>query len=263
MTGPTEEAAREPVVTLRQPSEGVALITLQDRAHKNTFTEELIDGLVDAFRTVSAAEEYRVVVLTGYGNYFATGGTQRDLIAIQEGRMAFTAADTGEVASGTYSLPLDCPVPVIAAMQGHAVGGGLCMGLFSDFVILATESVYTASFMKYGFTPGFGATLVLREKLGGPLAHEFLVTARTYRGADLARRGVPFEVVPRREVLDRALDLARLVAEKPRLSLVTLKDHMVADLRARLPQVIEQELAMHEVTFHQPEVRERILGLYG
>src|SRR5699024_8200344 len=117
------------------------------------------------------------------------------------------------------------------------------------------ESVYTANFMKYGFTPGFGSTAVFPTKLGLPLAQEFLLTARTFRGAELAERGVPFPVHPRARVLTAALDLAEELVEKPRRSLVALKDRLVGDLRARLPAADSEELAMHELTFHQPEVR--------
>ena len=148
-------------------------------------------------------------------------------------------------------------------MQGHGIGGGFVFGLFADFVILSRESVYTTNFMKYGFTPGFGSTLILKEKLGLPLAQELLMTANTYRGAELAERGVPFPVLPRSDVLASAYQLAKQLADKPRHSLVTLKDHMVADLRARLPAVIDLEVAMHEKTFHYPEVKQRIKNLFG
>jgi polyketide biosynthesis enoyl-CoA hydratase PksI len=116
--------------------------------------------------------------------------------------------------------------------------------------------------MKYGFTPGFGSTLVFPEKLGFTLAEDMLLSARTFRGADLVTRGVSFEVLPRSQVLERAIDVAQCLAEKPRLSLVTLKSHLVRSLRDRLPQVIEQELVMHNITFHQPEVGKRLIDLY-
>jgi polyketide biosynthesis enoyl-CoA hydratase PksI len=108
-----------------------------------------------------------------------------------------------------------------------------------------------------------GATLVLPQKLGLPLAQEMLMTAKTYYGEELQKRGAPFPVLPRSEVVGYALELARSLAEKPRLSLVTLKDHLVAGLREKLPSVIEQELVMHKKTFNQPEVKERIKSLFG
>ena len=90
-----------------------------------------------------------------------------------------------------------------------------------------------------------------------------MLTARTYRGEDLQKRGVPFPVLPREKVLEHALELASTLAEKPRAALVALKDHLVAPLRAELPRFIEQEIAMHELTFHQPEVKQRIDAFFG
>ena len=229
---------------------------MQDRSHKNTFSEELMQGLIRSFRSIETNSDYKVVILTGYDNYFASGGTKEGLLALQEGKIRFTDMKI-------YNLPLDCRIPVIAAMQGHGIGGGFVMGLYSDFVIFSRESIYTANFMKYGFTPGMGATWILSQRLGFSLAHEMLLNACNFRGAELERRGIPFPVLPRQEVQSYALHLARQVAEKPRLSLITLKDHLVSHLREQLPAILEKEVAMHEKTFHQPEVKDRILSLFG
>ena len=79
----------------------------------------------------------------------------------------------------------------------------------------------------------------------------------------MQKRGIPFPVIPRDEVMEYAFELATTIAEKPRVSLVTLKDHLVAHLREGLPKVIDQEIVMHEKTFHQPEVQDRIKTLFG
>ncbi|AOZ49065.1 polyketide synthase [Chromobacterium vaccinii] len=245
-----------PVVAVENALPGVALIRMQDRANKNTFTFEMIDRLTEAFAEAGARQDVRAVVLTGYDSYFSSGGTQEGLRDLFEGRYRFTDKDL-------YSVALNCPLPVVAAMQGHGIGGGFVLGLFADLAVLARESVYTANFMKYGFTPGMGATLVLPEKLGPALAQEMMLGAGNYRGEELQRRGAPFPVLPREQVLPHALELAASLAEKPRQSLVALKRHLSASLRARLPAFIEQELELHEQTFHQPEVRERIEALFG
>jgi polyketide biosynthesis enoyl-CoA hydratase PksI len=239
------------IVEVTEPADGVVQIRMQDRVHKNTFTDALIRAVTDAFADVGSRPGCRAVILTGYDSYFSSGGTQEGLRDLYDGKFQFTDKDL-------YSVALNCPVPVIAAMQGHGIGGGFVLGLFADIVVLARESVYTANFMKYGFTPGMGATLVVPKKLGLALGEEMLLTAQTYRGEDLARRGVPFAVLPRGEVAAHALDLALGLAEKPRASLVTLKNHLVASLREELPRYIEREVAMHELTFHQPAVKHRI-----
>lgn len=245
-----------PVLEFQEVEPGIVQLTMQDREHKNTFSVGLVAALMGAFQRIGQSLHYRAVVLTGYDTYFCSGGTQEALQQLHEGHGKFSD-------SALYSLPLDCEIPVIAAMQGHGIGGGFVFGLFADFVVLSRESVYTANFMKYGFTPGMGATFVVPEKLGVPLAHEILLSARSYRGEELAKRGVPFPVLPRAEVLPHALQLARDLADKPRKSLVTLKSHLVREARERLPAVIERELAMHELTFHEPEVKVRIQRLFG
>jgi polyketide biosynthesis enoyl-CoA hydratase PksI len=240
------------VVTLHEVRPGVAQITLQDREHKNAFTERLVRELIDAFEAVRQQTTYRAVVLTGFDSYFASGGTKAGLLAIHERQTTFNVTNF-------YSLALECEIPVVAAMQGHGIGGGLVLGLFADCIVMSRESVYAANFMQYGFTPGMGATHILPVKLGVPLAHELLLNGRSYRGADLEKRGLPFPVLPRVEVLAYAHELAAELADKPRLSLVTLKRHLVRRIREGLDEAIAQEIAMHDVTFHQDEVKQRIL----
>lgn len=244
------------VVHMHEVTPEIIQVVMEDRIHKNTFSTELISGLTSAFQRIDQHQGYKCVILSGYENYFASGGTQEALLAIYEGKLQFT--DTN-----LYSLALDCKIPVIAAMQGHAVGGGFALALFADFLIFGRECVYTTNFMKYGFTPGMGATLILPQKLGLALAEELLLNGGNYRGAELEKRGLPFPVLPRAEVLPYALELAKQIAEKPRLSLITLKDHLVASLRAQLPAMIAQEISMHEKTFHHEEVKERINQLFG
>ncbi|CAB3765803.1 polyketide synthase [Paraburkholderia humisilvae] len=245
-----------PIVAITEPAAGVALVTMQDRIHKNAFTDALIAELTRAFAALGTRADLKTVVLTGYDNYFSSGGTQEGLRDLFDGKFVFTDRDL-------YSVALNCPIPVIAAMQGHGIGGGFVMGLFADIVILARESVYTANFMRYGFTPGMGSTFIVPEKLGIALAGEMMLSAANYRGEELQRRGVPFAVLPRDQVLMHALELARSLAQKPRMSLVALKDHLAAPLRQKLPAFIEQEVALHALTFQQPEVRERIETLFG
>lgn len=246
----------EKIVEVCELEAGIVQVTMQDRVNKNTFTDELIRGLTGAFADIKARTDYKVVILTGYDTYFCSGGTQEGLRELYEGKIQFTDKNL-------YSLALDCPIPVISAMQGHGVGGGFVMGLFADFVILARESVYTANFMKYGFTPGMGSTFILPRKLGFSLAEEMMLTALTYRGDELQKRGVPFPVIPRENVAAHALELARVIAAKPRVSLVTLKDHLVGPLREELQKFIDQEIVMHELTFHLPEVKDRIEAVFG
>ena len=245
----------EPVVTLKEIQPDIVMISMHDRKNKNAFSEALVRGLIQAYQLIDQNHKYKVVILTGYDTYFSSGGTQEGLLAIYSGKTTFAEVNI-------YSQALDCRIPVISAMQGHAIGGGFVMGMYSDFILFSRESFYTTNFMKYGFTPGMGATYILPKKLGLSLSEELLIVADTHRGADLAKRGLPFPVYPRLEVVDQAIQLAKKIAEKPRLSLITLKDHMVSTIRSKLPAIIEKEVIMHEKTFHQEEVKQRIQELF-
>jgi 3-oxoacyl-(acyl-carrier-protein) synthase/thioesterase domain-containing protein/enoyl-CoA hydratase/carnithine racemase/acyl carrier protein len=245
------------VVDFYEVEPGIVLVTMQDRVNKNTFSYELVVGLFKAFESIQTNSNYKVVVLTGYDSYFASGGTKEVLLDIYEGKAKFTD-------SNIYSLALDCKIPVIAAMQGHAIGAGWSMGMFCDLIVMGRESVYTSNYLKYGFTPGAGATLIFPEKIGISLTQEILYTGNNFYGSELAAKGFPFPVLSRKEVLPYALQLAKTLAEAPRETLIALKDLMAESIRAKVSSAYEKELKMHEKTFvNQSEVKERIQSRYG
>ena len=95
---------------------------------KNTFSEAFITGIIEVFEHIKQNPIYKVVILTGYDSYFASGGTKEGLLAIQEGSAKYTDAPI-------YELALKCKIPVIAAMQGHGIGVGWTLGMFCDFII--------------------------------------------------------------------------------------------------------------------------------
>ncbi|MBA2610940.1 MAG: enoyl-CoA hydratase/isomerase family protein, partial [Bacteroidetes bacterium] len=226
-----------------------------DRAAKNTFSRQLIDGLHQVFNELQQNPTVKVVVIHGYDTYFCCGGTQEELMAIFSGKLTFTDLDF-------YRILLDCEVPVIAAMQGHAIGGGLAFACYADMLVLAEEAIYSTNFMKYGFTPGMGATYMIPYKFGSTIGHELLYSANTYHGGVLRDKGIPVPVVKKIEVIPKAMQLAQQLADKPQYSLKILKQHLTQEVRAKLPIIIEQELAMHRETFHQLEVRQRIEALF-
>lgn len=236
---------------------GVVEITMQDTQSKNSFSPALVQGLTACFAEVARHDGYKVVILTGYGNYFLSGGTKETLLQLQHETGA-----TGFVL-GLIRLIVECPIPVIAAMQGHGIGAGFILGLYADLLILARESVYTTNYLKYGFTPGMGATIVLPAKFGPLLAQEMLFTARDYLGGELAQRGVTCPILPRREVLPHARQMAQELADAPRASLVELKQLLTAPWRDTLYAKVAHEMAQLATTVQQPEIADRIAARFG
>ncbi len=241
----------------------IAFIAMEEREHKNTFTERFMRGMLETFARVGEDPGVKVVVLHGYDNYFCCGGTKEELLWLHEG-MGKEGEDRIQFTDGNFhDLLLRCGVPVVAAMQGHALGAGFAMGCTADFMVLAEQCIYSTNFMKYGFTPGMGATCIVPEKLGTVLGNEMLFRAGNYYGKELKERGAPLIIVPREQVMETACALAADLAQKPRLSLQKLKENQTFELRRRFEAAVERELEMHRATFTQPEVRQRIEALFG
>jgi polyketide biosynthesis enoyl-CoA hydratase PksI len=234
----------------------ILYVSLEEKEEKNMFTRRLTSQLMGAFADIESDRRSKVVVVSGYGSYFCSGGTQKELIDILEGRMKFNDINF-------YDLLLRCKLPVIAAMQGHGLGGGLVFGAYADIVILSRRHIYSTNFMQYGFTPGMGATLIIPQIFGSVVGNEMLYSANRYSGAALQQRNVNLTIVNHDEVLSQATEMAEALANKPQLSLILLKERLVRKTREALPEYIASELEMHEKTFSQPEVRERIDTLFG
>lgn len=234
----------------------IAIVAMEEREGRNTFTRALIEGLAAAFTGIAANPEAKVVVIHGYDAIFSAGGTLEELIGIADGAQTFDEA-------GFYRMLLDCELPVVAAMQGHAIGGGLVFGLYADLVVLAAELFYSTNFMKYGFTPGMGATLIVPHRFGTAIAQELLFTANGLHGGVLQQRGIGYPVLPRAGVIPHAMRLARDLAEKPLLSLKLLKQALAFPIVAALPDAVAREKAMHDITFAQPGIHDRIRARFG
>ncbi|WP_009917065.1 polyketide synthase, partial [Burkholderia humptydooensis] len=245
-------------VELTLDDAGVAVARISDPATRNAFTPALVAAMEAVVAWASETPGCKVLILTGHGHYFATGGTREGLQAIQQGNAKFTDARL-------YELPLACPVPVIAAMQGHAIGAGWAMGMACDAVLFAEESVYHSPYLSYGFTPGAGSTLVFPMRLGLDLGREILLGARPYKGRELRERLPGLSVAPRGEVLARARRIAaQWSAQRTRNELIRDKRQALAALAQAMPAAIRKELAMHEQTFHHnPDVARRIDRAYG
>lgn len=235
--------------------ENIAIVTMAEREHRNTFTKRLVDALKEVFEAINKNPRVKVVILQGYDNYFCCGGTKEWLLGIVDGKSSFEDLMF-------YDLLLRCEVPVISAMQGHALGGGLTFGCYADIIIMAEECIYSASFMKYGFTPGMGASYIIPKKLGETLGNEMLFTANNYFGTELKKRGAPVRIENKKNVVKVAIEIARSMAEKSPVSLRLLKEHSIRQIRDEVPAVVKRELEMHGITLKQPDVRERIESLF-
>lgn len=238
----SEITIKSSVIDTEVSKNGVITITLKDTNAKNMFSNELIDGINEVFNEIKNNDAIKVVVITGYDNYFASGGTKESLLAIQKGTAKFTDTQI-------FRACIDCEIPVIAAMQGHGIGAGWVLGMLADFPMLSEESRYISPYMNYGFTPGAGSTYAFPMVAGNDIARETLFTARENTGLDLKERAIAIPVLSRKNIFKEATELANQIAKHDRNYLVTMKHALTANMLSPLAEACERELAMHEQTF--------------
>ncbi len=123
----------------------IAVVRMQDRQNRNMFTPAILQGLMASFAEIERNEAIKAVLVTGCDNVFSMGGTRDELMTLSDQVRNF--ADLEFIFKGF----LQCRVPVIAAIQGHASGGGLVFGLYADIVLMAEEALYSAVLYKVRF----------------------------------------------------------------------------------------------------------------
>ena len=235
-------------VTLTVGDDGVAVLAMNDPEGRNAFSHAFIEALLHKFAAVAEDERARVCVLRGMTDVFCSGAHPDLLIALVEG--GFAPSDIV-----LTKVLLDLPIPTVAAMEGHGVGGGLLVGIACDVVLMAKESRYGANFMNMGFTPGMGTTRLLQRTVGDHIAHEMMFGGQVFKGAHFeGRTGINY-VLPRDQVFDKAMKVARRIAEKPRFALELLKRNLMIPWRQDFEATRTAESAMHTICFAAPETQ--------
>ncbi len=242
-------------VSLSREEDGIVVLTMQDEPNKNAFTEPFVDQLLAGFEEAAEDRDNRVLILAGLPDVWCAGAHQDLLLELAEGEM-----DAGDILLSKALL--DVPIPVIAAMEGHAVGGGLALGLCCDIMIMARQSRYGCSFMNMGFTPGMGITRLLQEAVGEYIAREMMFGGQLFRGSHFESWSGVNYVLRKEKVMWKAVQLARRIAEKPRFALETLKGDLSLRHRQLFEETRTRESHMHRLCFGRPETGERIRENY-
>ncbi len=246
------------VINLTMDPSGVAWFKMNDIAGKNVFSETFI---ADFVRTMDELEALRspprVMVLCGLHDVFCAGADKKTLMALTDGEILVKDLVMSE-------RLLSAEFPIIAAMEGHALGGGLALACCSDIVIAARESRYGAVFMSMGFTPGMGITTLLPELVGPFAANEMMFTAKRFKGVELERMNTNINrFVAKIRVMGVARDIAKQIAEKNPASVQLLKYSLVTRKKNLLNEARKQEDLMHRISFGYPETRKIIDEFYA
>jgi len=194
---------------LARVEEEVAILTMNRPRRRNALTSAMVGALRETLLQVERDPDVRCIVLTGAGGTFCSGA---DLKAVADGQGNRVAVD-GDGPMGPTRLELS--KPVIAAVEGHAVAGGLELAIWCDLRVAARDAVFGVYCRRFGVPLIDGGTVRLPRLIGHGHALDMILTGRGVSGEEAMRMGLANRVVEPGAALDEAMALAERIAEFP------------------------------------------------
>lgn len=224
------------------------------RPPANFFDQALIRTLADTLESLDADDDCRVVVLCSEGKHFCAG--------------ANFASDRNVVDDGSGLHLYDEAVrlfatqtPVVAAIQGAAIGGGLGLALYSDFRVATPESRFSANFARLGFHQGFGLSVTLPRLVGSQAAMDLLYTGRRVGGEEAHRLGLCDRLVSEDELRQEAHAWAVEIATSAPLAIRSIRETMRGDLASEVRIATDREKAEQERLQKTEDFREGVRAM--
>ncbi|WP_216893163.1 crotonase/enoyl-CoA hydratase family protein [Nocardia alni] len=236
--------------------------TLNSPETRNAISgDEIVGALVEAADRANRDRTVRAVVLTGAGTAFSAGGNVKDMAS---GAGLFGGAShqqrTG-YRDGIQRIPralYACEVPLVAAVNGPAVGAGCDLAMMCDLRIASSNAFFAESFVKLGIIPGDGGAWFLPRVIGPARAAEMALTGDRVDAATALDWGMVSRVVEPDQLLDEALALARRIAVNPPVAVRMAKKLLREAQHQSLDQLLEMSAAMQAIAHHTADHREAV-----
>lgn len=197
---------------LDEPADGVLLVTLNRPERLNAMTRTMFGELLELHARVNADRHVRVVIITGAGAAFCAGYDLEDAEAISR-MTAMDFLDLQESAASALAGVRSLRVPVIAAVNGAAAGGGMSLSLAADIRLAGESAKFNAAFVRIGLSAGdLGTSWLLPRIIGPGAAAEITFTGRVVQATEAARLGLVLRVVPEDSLLAESLAIAEAIA---------------------------------------------------
>ena len=224
----------DPIVRTALGGPHVGIVELC-RPPDNFFSVEMVARAADALEAFDADDDVRAIVLCAQGKHFSAGAD----FSAPAGGVASTTEDLYAAAVRLFRTRK----PIVAAVQGAAIGGGLGLALAADFRVAAPEARFSANFARLGFHQGFGLSVTLPRLAGEQAAAELLYTGRRVGGEEAVALGLADRVAPLDTVREAALDLAAEIAGSAPLAVESIRATLRSDLADRVAAATVHEAA--------------------
>ena len=228
-----------------------------NRAPNNFFDNDLIGAIGDAFDGFVAAGQ-RAIVLCAAGKNFCAGADFSRRSSLAPGSTQDRATD--QLYRKAVRL-FRCPIPIVAAVQGAAVGGGLGLSLVGDFRVASDESRFTANFNRLGFHPGFGLSVTLPRVVGIQKASLLFYTGRRITGTQAHEIGLVDVLVPSDEIRSAAIALAEEIGHSAPVAVQSTRATLRQGLADRIAEATDHELAEQQKHFESEDFGEGVKAM--
>ena len=256
----------EPLI-LQERDADVVTLTFNDPTRLNAMTQAMGGAFSAAIAELAGDASLRAVVLTGAGRAFSAGGDLAMIEARAEQGAANGPRGRGAIRDGMrsfYQLFLavrDLPCPTLAAINGAAIGAGLCVALACDVRIASSEAKLGLNFTQLGLHPGMGATWTLPRLVGDARAAEILFSSRVLLGSEAASIGLVNRAIAPAEVLPAARALAAEFAAAAPLAVRGVKRALRRSEQASLEDQLSFEAREQAACFESDDVREGLAAV--
>ena len=228
---------------------GVAVLTMNRPERRNALSTEMLDALGRVLVQCETEPGIAAVLLTGAGGAFCAGGDVKGMAARGED----AAADDLDTRihrqrlsqRATAGRLYQMPKPTIAALPGAAAGAGLSLALACDLRVAADSAVMTTAFAKVGFSGDYGGTYFLTRLIGSAKARELYFLSDRVAMPDAQRLGLVNWVVPAADLMPRAMEIARRLAEGPRVAYRYMKENLNRAVAGELDDCLDLEATHH------------------
>lgn len=250
-----------PVLFHREGAIGV--VTLNRPDNRNSMTPEVLDGFTQVIHDARADTELRCLVITGKGSCFSAGADFRSIVQRSGEGRPLQPHERSYAMYTPFLSVLDIEVPVLAALNGHAVGGGFGLALACDIRIGNQDAKYGANFTRLGVSPGMAISYVLPRLVGVARAAELLFTGRLIQGREAAALGIMNAALPPDQVLPETMALAREIAANAPIAVRMTKRVMYQGLDWRPREAAMREAYDQAITLETDDAREGVAALLG
>ncbi len=240
----------------------VAVLTLNRHDLRNALTgSNLIDDIVATAEWVNQCDEVSVLVITGAGSAFSAGGNIRDM-AERGGDFAGDVAECADrYRKGIQRIPLALQaveVPVIAAVNGAAIGAGFDLANMADIRIASERAKFGETFLNLGIIPGDGGAWLMQRLIGYQRAFELTMTGRVVEADEAKELGIVMSVVPDDQLMPEALKLATRMASQPPKATRLTKRLMKMAQRMELKDFLDLCAVFQGMSHNEPEHLEAV-----